>query len=153
MLNSRLLSPWIRLSLNELWLQKKKTNRMLLCWYARQDPWFWLSKTLFILFYADLLLGLTDVVIHSIERTIGYMEYGVNLDDFYFILIQNSVLCALQRGFSNTCQLASNFILCAASLDRALVVAKPMLNFRRGKWYCVIEYTCSWLDVLIYLGF
>ena len=91
-----------------------------------------LSKNLLLFFLADLLLGLTDTVIHSIERTIGYMEFGVNLEGFDLIFIQNSVLCALQRGFSNTCQLASNFILCAASLDRALVVAKPMLNFRRG---------------------
>jgi len=102
------------------------------------------KKTLFIVFfYSDLLLGLTDAVIHSIERTIGFMEYGVNLETFDLILIQNSVLCALQRGFSNACQLASNFILCAASFDRALVVAKPMLNFRRGEWYLsIIVWMC-----------
>jgi len=82
------------------------------------------------LFFVDLLLGLTDTVIHGIEKTNGYIYFDVI--GYYLIFIQSSALCALQRGFSNACQLASNFILCAASLDRALVVAKPMMNFRRG---------------------
>jgi len=82
----------------------------------------------------DLLTAICDTVIHGIERTMGYMDVDNGDHTHYMlILIEHSVLCTLQRGLSNACCLASNYILCAASLDRALVVAKPMLNFRRGK--------------------
>jgi len=84
----------------------------------------------------DLLTALSDAVIHGIERTNGYMSADRGDHTHYMlILIKDSALCTLQRGLSNACCLASNYILCAASLDRALVVAKPMLSFRRGK-YC-----------------
>ncbi|KAL4221271.1 7 transmembrane receptor (rhodopsin) [Mactra antiquata] len=74
---------------------------------------------------ADLTTGVVDAFVNSIERSLGieFLNYYWFADD---------VTCRIYKTASQVSMMASNFILAATSLDRALVVAKPMMNFKRG---------------------
>ncbi|KAH3690241.1 hypothetical protein DPMN_192409 [Dreissena polymorpha] len=74
---------------------------------------------------ADLLTGGFDAVVRAIELTAGN-----------HILVMpwsaGTQACKLQRSLVNACAMASNFLLATTSLDRAIVIAKPMIHFKRG---------------------
>lgn len=74
---------------------------------------------------ADLATGITDALVNALERSFGapYITYWF-VGGMYF--------CKIQRWVSSVTLCASNFILAATSVDRAIVVAKPMMNFKRG---------------------
>ncbi|XP_060573527.1 gonadotropin-releasing hormone receptor-like [Ruditapes philippinarum] len=87
---------------------------------------------------ADLITGIVDASVNATERTLGM---GV-LNYWWF---GGNFLCKLQRTFSNISLLSSNFILAVTSIDRALVVAKPMLHFKRGNTLQKILILSCWL--------
>lgn len=76
-------------------------------------------------FVSDLCTGVIDSVVHSVERTMGY-DKEVN---YWFA---DTFSCKVERSLANASFLASNMILAATSVDRALVVAKPILGFSKG---------------------
>lgn len=75
---------------------------------------------------ADLLTGLLDAVPLSMERSLA--RYLGVLDAVWPL---GTIACKIQRTVANTACMASNYILAATSVDRALVVCKPMASFRR----------------------
>jgi hypothetical protein len=96
--------------------------------------------------FIDLTTGITDALVNALERSLGaeYLMYWWFAGD---------VVCRIQRTLSNTSLLASNLILAATSVDRALVVAKPMLNFKRGKYIFHFLINSSYFDITLYQNF
>ena len=83
------------------------------------------NKCIDICSILDLITGIVDASVNATERSLG-------IDVLNYWWFGGDFLCKLQRTFSSISLLSSNFILAVTSIDRALVVAKPMIHFKRG---------------------
>ncbi|XP_052760365.1 cardioacceleratory peptide receptor-like [Mya arenaria] len=74
---------------------------------------------------ADFLTGLFDTVVNATERSLGY-------DNITWAWYAGRNACKIQRTATSVFAMTSNFILAATSFDRAIAIAKPLINFKQG---------------------
>ncbi|WAR15598.1 NPSR1-like protein [Mya arenaria] len=119
---------WFHASLVLAWLFAILTitlNIAVIMCICRQKKMSRLYFLLLNMAVADLLTGMFDTTFNATERSLGYK----NMTWAWFAGIYG---CKIQRTAANVFSITSNFILAATSFDRAIAIAKPMINFKQG---------------------
>ncbi|WAR15644.1 NPSR1-like protein [Mya arenaria] len=118
---------WFHASLVLAWLFAILTitlNIAVIMCICRQKKMSRLYFLLLNMAVADLLTGMFDTTFNATERSLGYK----NMTWAWFAGIYG---CKIQRTAANVFSITSNFILAATSFDRAIAIAKPMINFKQ----------------------